>query len=522
MFFKKIIYLIIIFFLVSLSTLYFSLKQKIERVPEIEINISGPKEIKTFEIANYRLNIINKSKLILKNVNLKIFLPQNATFISPKKEKHLSFYLDLEPEVLKFYDFSLVFSYGEGIFPLKILAKNNEAEFEYIHEINLRGEGIETNIEIPKRVEKEVDFPIKVTLQNNLNSDQEIYFKITPLFGFVILKDENEFNEYEEKLFIKKGERIIRHFFGNFKKETNYGVKNLNFEFYLIKDKEISYGKNINLALELEESKVLIDLNVPKFISSETNLNLTLNLKNNSNKILKKPKIKIELDPDYFEISSIKVSNNGYAKFEETLNIYWDYEKNPELLNFNPNRNISLSFNLKTKIRKDYFNLQIPFRVIFKDELENINYEKIFITKVKGELAIERKISFIEGSPKLKAQQTSKFLVTINLKPFGEEISKFALYFKTPYWTKIKNASEGEFSENSFYLKKEKLSNEEKIEIFLEVTPYINQVGENILIIEKTDISFYQNFSEIEANLSLPEISSKENIENFIPGPVSF
>jgi hypothetical protein len=520
--FRKIIPILIILFLVSIGTLYFSFKQKLEKIPELEISVTGPKEIKTFEIKNYRINILNKSKIILKNIKLNVFLPENATFLFPNNTKKLDFSFDLEPETLKSYDVSLVFSSGEGVFPLKIVAKNNQIESEYIYDINLIGEGIETNIEIPKTVEKEVEFPIKITIRNNLNEDKEIYFKINPILGLKFLDNEEEINEYKEKFIIKKNEKIEKEVFGIFKSEANYGIKNFNFEIYLTEDKEILYGKNINLALMLEKSKVLVDLNLPKFIEPNDELDLKLEIKNNSDKILKTSKVKIETAPEYFEISKIKVLNGGFAKLEETLNLYWDYEKSPELYKISPNQSVLLFFNLKTKIPQNYFNLQIPFKVIFKDELENIQYEKILNLKVKGELDIERKISLVSGPNSLKAQKTSTFLVKFKLIPKGEEISNFTLYFKTPYWSKIKNASEGEFSENSFYIKKDKIDKEENIEILIEVTPYINQVGENILILEKNNISFRQEFSQIDVNFNLPEIdSSYKSIENFIPGAVS-
>lgn len=517
---KKI--LIICLFLVLLSIVIFlwSINQKLEKIPKIKVSLSAPETTKTFILQDFRLTLLNESKIDLKNLNLKLILPDNFYLYQPKET---SFNFDLKAGEQKFFDFTGAFLQGEGVFPFKVKILSNQLNQDETFQINLVEEGVNLVYNFPPEIEPGNEFNFSLALKNNLDNNLPLILKISSLPGFKITFNENEFTNFEEKVELKAGEKRIFNFTGVFDPQTKLGRKEFKIFLIALKDKEPLFSKDYSVFLNLIESPILITTNLPANISTDE-LRFEINLKNNSQKILNNSKVRLELIPDYFLPQTIKVSHQGLASLKDNLTVEWSYERTPELLKILPQNQISFSVQVKLNKPKNYFHLEIPVKIIFENEMANILKEQNFNVKVKGMAQISRKIEWVGGELPLKAQKTSFFKLIFNILPLGENLNNFVLSFNLPYWVKA-TSTLGQIIDRNFYFNQETIKAGEslKLEILLEVTPFLNQVGENIILVYDTKISGIFDFTQEKLEITFPNIlSNSQEIENFVPERVTF
>lgn len=518
---KSLIFLVLFFFL-AIILFYWSVNQKLEKVPELKVSLNGPQTVKTFKILDYRISLINHSNVTLKNLKINVFLPEN--FLELKEKKRLiTFETDLKPAEQKFFDFSGVFTHGEGILPIKINAFNDQLNQDFTFDVNVKEEGIEGTIDFPKELERQKEFQFKVTLKNNLDEQEDILFKIFPTLGFKIFKNENIYDSFEEKLTLEPGQKIDLLFNGIFEKDSPEGQKEIKASIFFIKENQILFSKDFSIFVNLIESPIIISSDLPQKIK-DGQLNFSINVKNNTSKILDSSTLELEIIPDYFAPQTIKVSHNGIATFQETIKVNWSYERTSDLLKFLPEKTLTFSVSIMTDLKKDYYNLEIPFKVFFENKKEGIKVENIFTTKVIGQVSIKKEIKFLQGESPLKAQKESLFELLINVKPTHEDIKNLNLTFSFPYWVKIIE-SPGSVVEGNFYFKEDFVKNNEELQIPIKISvrPFLNQVGENLLLIKDLSVSGEFDFSQERFNVKLGDIfSGDKDIKNFQAGVVSF
>ena len=518
---KRLIVIALFFLLLAIIFFIWSINQKLEKIPKVTISFAGPEKTKTFLLEDYRISILNESDTELQNLSLKVILPENFYLYNPQ---NFSFNFDLKPNEQKFFDFSGAFLKGEGIFPIKVKLFSNKIDKDEVFQVNVIEEGVDLVYNFPPEIEPGNEFNFQITVKNNLDKILPLILKIPSVPGLSLFFNENQLNELNEKIDLQPGEKKIYNLSGSFEANTSLGRKEIKIFLIALKDKEPIFSRDFSIFINLIESPISISANLPPIVQNNQELNFNISLKNNSQKILDNSRLILELIPDYFVVNTIKLSSQGIAKLNESLLAEWSFERVPELVKILPNQQLSFSVKINLNLPKNYYNLEIPLKVVFENEKENLKKEEIFKLKVKGSVNVSRKIEWIGGEKSLKAQKSSLFKLTYEIFPEGEDLADFNLNFAFPYWVKA-TSTQGSIIANNFYFSQELIKNKQPltIEIFLEVTPFLNQVGDNIIILQETNISGKLQFTDQKVNLVLPAIASdSKEIENFLPGRVSF
>ncbi|GIW66451.1 MAG: hypothetical protein KatS3mg095_0349 [Candidatus Parcubacteria bacterium] len=374
---KKVFIISFFLFLISLGIFSFVFYYRAINLRGVEINISGPVDVNSFQSYEYNINIYNNTNLDIDDVQLSIKLDNGVYFFDNIEQNEL------------FYKLDKIISKNSKDLKIKLffvsnLGKNLNFEVEAIYKsprknqrfnlskkftVTVKKEPISFQIFSPNQIFLNEPFIISLKFTNiseipydlslSLDSDPKLeILSITPppVVGF-----NWEFTQIQPN---KSDEINITAKFTNFVNKPTIFIQPK----IIYQNKEFIL-KDYNLTLKVLETPIKLEItsNPQDYIVDlDKYINYEIKWENRSKVSLKNVQVKVYLEGN-FDFQSIK-TDGYYSPIENS--IIWNSINKPQLLAINPGNSDYVNFSIKTinKYLSGSKNLYLKVKVVLETE----------------------------------------------------------------------------------------------------------------------------------------------------------
>lgn len=549
-------FLVFIFVLILIGGIFIGYVLYKPQAPQISIEFQKPEEILVGQSFDLGVVVYNNFDKPIDDVKITLFIPESFAFIeSDPTLKSIQLNIGSIPaggfhkEKFKLIAFSDSLSVKQIKTILNYKVSGAKIYFENSSSVDLNlGQSIfDVFVSAPEKVFSSQDFKMTIKYQNNSNEDIEnLFLKVDypPTFKFISSnpKTQNGSNVWSlGKIKSKAGGEIeiVGILFGQEGQNSNFAVS----VFKNISNKSYNLAlKNYNIVISEPNLTLNVLLNGDKNYIAQAGelLFYQFQLKNNLDTSIENIVLKAKFDSPMFDFQTAET--NGY--FDSLANTFiWNTASEPGLKNLAPQQSIQI--NLKIKLKSDFpiknekdkdFILKVLATASSPTVPQGIEENEIFVSseaenKVKGKVEFEsfglyrdaRWGIVNKGLYPPKVNQPTQYSIHWRIKNYANDLSnvkisslilpgtKYTGVFKSNIDIKPQyDETTGLFSVNIPFIPANRGVINEPIEIVFQVenTPSINQVGENVVLIDKSSFEAQNEFTDETINLSSPEINT--------------
>lgn len=549
-------FLVFIFVLILIGGIFIGYVLYKPQAPQISIEFQKPEEILVGQSFDLGVVVYNNFDKPIDDVKITLFIPESFAFIeSDPTLKSIQLNIGSIPaggfhkEKFKLIAFSDSLSVKQIKTILNYKVSGTKIYFENSSSVDLNlGQSIfDVFVSAPEKVFSSQDFKMTIKYQNNSNEDIEnLFLKVDypPTFKFISSnpKTQNGSNVWSlGKIKSKAGGEIeiVGILFGQEGQNSNFAVS----VFKNISNKSYNLAlKNYNIVISEPNLTLNVLLNGDKNYIAQAGelLFYQFQLKNNLDTSIENIVLKAKFDSPMFDFQTAET--NGY--FDSLANTFiWNTASEPGLKNLAPQQSIQI--NLKIKLKSDFpiknekdkdFILKVLATASSPTVPQGIEENEIFVSseaenKIKGKVEFEsfglyrdaRWGIVNKGLYPPKVNQPTQYSIHWRIKNYANDLSnvkisslilpgtKYTGVFKSNIDIKPQyDETTGLFSVNIPFIPANRGVINEPIEIVFQVenTPSINQVGENVVLIDKSSFEAQNEFTDETINLSSPEINT--------------
>jgi hypothetical protein len=549
-------FLVFIFVLILIGGIFIGYVLYKPQAPQISIEFQKPEEILVGQSFDLGVVVYNNFDKPIDDVKITLFIPESFAFIeSDPTLKSIQLNIGSIPaggfhkEKFKLIAFSDSLSVKQIKTILNYKVSGAKIYFENSSSVDLNlGQSIfDVFVSAPEKVFSSQDFKMTIKYQNNSNEDIEnLFLKVDypPTFKFISSnpKTQNGSNVWSlGKIKSKAGGEIeiVGILFGQEGQNSNFAVS----VFKNISNKSYNLAlKNYNIVISEPNLTLNVLLNGDKNYIAQAGelLFYQFQLKNNLDTSIENIVLKAKFDSPMFDFQTAET--NGY--FDSLANTFiWNTASEPGLKNLAPQQSIQI--NLKIKLKSDFpiknekdkdFILKVLATASSPTVPQGIEENEIFVSseaenKIKGKVEFEsfglyrdaRWGIVNKGLYPPKVNQPTQYSIHWRIKNYANDLSnvkisslilpgtKYTGVFKSNIDIKPQyDETTGLFSVNIPFIPANRGVINEPIEIVFQVenTPSINQVGENVVLIDKSSFEAQNEFTDETINLSSPEINT--------------
>ena len=526
------------------------------QAPQISIEFQKPEEILVGQSFDLGVVVYNNFDKPIDDVKITLFIPESFAFVENDPAlKSIQLNIGSIPaggfhkEKFKLIAFSDSLSVKQIKTILNYKVSGTKIYFENSSSVDLNlGQSIfDVFVSAPEKVFSSQDFKMTIKYQNNSNEDIEnLFLKVDypPTFKFISSnpKTQNGSNVWSlGKIKAKaSGEiEIVGILFGQEGQNSNFVVS----VFKNISNKSYNLAlKNYNIVISEPNLALNILLNGDKNYIAQPGelLFYQFQLKNNLDTSIENITLKAKFDSPMFDFQTAET--NGY--FDALTNTFiWNTASEPSLKNLAPQESIQI--NLKIKLKKDFsiksekdkdFTLKVLASASSPTVPQGVEENEMFVSseaenKVRGRVEFEAFGLYRDalwgivnkGFYPPKVNQPTQYSIHWRIKNYANDLSnvkissfilpgtKYTGVFKSNIDIKPQyDETTGLFSVNIPFIPANRGVINEPIEIVFQVenTPSINQVGENVVLIDKSSFEAQNAFTDETINLSSPEVNT--------------
>lgn len=546
--FRKIFFIAIIFFLISLSIFGYVFYYRSVYIRGINLNIIGAEEVEPLVDYEYLIKIENNSNYDIVDSKLIINLPEGVYFSgSLNLNQNVVTIGDLQPKTSREVKI-VVFFLGRfneiktlGV-SFKYLTPQRHQEFQLDKEINvtLKKEPINLQVFSPSKVFINEPFSIIIKGVNNTNKTYGLKISLNmqgnyePLtvspppvknFEWIIssLVPNGEFEIYLEGKYLQ--------FLANPLNSLKFTITYLNKEFEL---------RNYLFSINILESPIVLEIETKpegNVVNLGEQISYTIRWMNKSSIALKNVRVKVSLDGP-FNFGSLQT--NGYFDPYEN-SIIWDGRNKQSLLNVNPGVSDSVFFTISTI--NDYSpgkkNLELNVSAILETETippevqilsKKLSIETQITKRIIGRLTASRFLLYKDPEVKntgpypLVNGKPTTLSFYLKLNTYGEDFQNIIIKTKLPMGVRLTGIFGGFFNINNLQYNSETGEFVYRIDEIqggygdiyppytlmfqLEVTPPLFGDVNQFVILPFLEISAQGKFSLQNINLKLPKLTT--------------
>ncbi len=526
----------------------------------VNFRIESPKEVRAGETQKIKFICENNTRLVLSNSQIKIQLPQNAY----DKEYNASPVIilgDVAPKEIieKEIDISFFGLTGDKLkinssFEYKPQGFSSVFKKDQTFNVLISGSAFGLNISGPNQVLPETSFDMNAMWNNQSQQDFEhlvlrLNYPEEFTFGFSdqeVVRSGNDF----DLGFVKRLEQGNIKFSGSM---NSQGGENKKFEalvgIYLEdKDEFLVMGKSESV-VSLVNNPLSLDLLVNERNTYSASLGETLNVlahyKNNYGIPLNNMVLKVVFDGDYFDYKKL-LPNKGYFTFGNKT-ITWNEVQIPVFATLNPGQEGNISFsipiadnfdvktfedkNIKLGIMATLESLTPPMGL---EDNTKIKATSSATVKINAGLSLEISGFFKDnkttisncGSLPLKVGQKTCYTIHMKIKNYLNAVNDVVITTDLPYYANYTNKystsyTNADFSFDTFSKKliwkldnlpanSGVISKPYELIFQVEVAPTITEANQSIPIINQTNISAVDSFTQNKLNKTYRELMSNK------------
>jgi hypothetical protein len=549
-------FLVFVFVLILIGGIFVGYILYKPQAPQISIEFQKPEEILVGQSFDLGVVVYNNFDKPIDDVKITLFIPESFAFVENDPAlKSIQLNIGSIPaggfhkEKFKLIAFSDSLSVKQIKTILNYKVSGTKIYFENSSSVDLNlGQSIfDVFVSAPEKVFSSQDFKMTIKYQNNSNEDIEnLFLKVDypPTFKFISSnpKTQNGSNVWSlGKIKTKaSGEiEIVGILFGQEGQNSNFVVS----VFKNISNKSYNLAlKNYNIVISEPNLALNILLNGDKNYIAQPGelLFYQFQLKNNLDTSIENITLKAKFDSPMFDFQTAET--NGY--FDALTNTFiWNTASEPSLKNLAPQESIQI--NLKIKLKKDFsiksekdkdFTLKVLASASSPTVPQGVEENEMFVSseaenKVRGRVEFEAFGLYRDalwgivnkGFYPPKVNQPTQYSIHWRIKNYANDLSnvkissfilpgtKYTGVFKSNIDIKPQyDETTGLFSVNIPFIPANRGVINEPIEIVFQVEniPSINQVGENVVLIDKSSFEAQNAFTDEIINLSSPEVNT--------------
>lgn len=549
-------FLVFVFVLILIGGIFVGYILYKPQAPQISIEFQKPEEILVGQSFDLGVVVYNNFDKPIDDVKITLFIPESFAFVENDPAlKSIQLNIGSIPaggfhkEKFKLIAFSDSLSVKQIKTILNYKVSGTKIYFENSSSVDLNlGQSIfDVFVSAPEKVFSSQDFKMTIKYQNNSNEDIEnLFLKVDypPNFKFISSdpKTQNGSNVWSlGKIKAKASGKIeiVGILFGQEGQNSNFVVS----VFKNISNKSYNLAlKNYNIVLSEPNLALNILLNGDKNYIAQAGelLFYQFQLKNNLDTSIENITLKAKFDSPMFDFQTAET--NGY--FDSLANTFiWNTASESGLKNLAPQESIQI--NLKIKLKKDFpiksekdkdFTLKVLASASSPTVPQGVEENETFVSseaenKVRGRVEFESFGLYRDalwgivnkGFYPPKVNQPTQYSIHWRIKNYANDLSnvkissfilpgtKYTGVFKSNIDIKPQyDETTGLFSVNIPFIPANRGVINEPIEIVFQVEniPSINQIGENVVLIDKSSFEAQNEFTDETINLSSPEVNT--------------
>ncbi|MGC8981630.1 MAG: hypothetical protein ACP5JU_01645 [Minisyncoccia bacterium] len=466
---KKIFFIILSFFVLSVGLFVFVLYYRSIFIKGVSIDIIGPLEVNSLIDYSYSIKITNNSLYTLKDVKLDLSLKNGAYFKDDISDSKVFTIGDIEPRSSQEIKVDLIFL-GKVNQIAKIsssLTYSTERRNQYFQidkdlGVNIKSEALTYQIFKPSKIFIGEPFIISIKVMNNSDKNINLNLKLDTPESLEIVS----LSPPPQELLTWQTDSIPPNSYfeiditSKFKEEPINPVINL-IPKIIYEDREFDLD-NVPIAIKTIKTPITLKIETKpeeSLIDLDKTINYKIYWENKSTIDLNNVVLKVYLEGP-FDFNSI--STNGYfSPFEKS--IIWDARNKPSLYDIKPQTSDYVEFNIN--LIKDYppgsKNLEAKVRAVL--ETESIPPEIQVLTKkfsveisdtkiIPGKISIKPLILFKDTNftntgpfPLQKGQKTTLSFYLL-ISTYGEDFENVIIKTKIPIGVALTGSFAGEFN----------------------------------------------------------------------------
>jgi hypothetical protein len=526
----------------------------------VNFQIESPKEVKAGEVQKIKFICENNTRLVLSNSQIKIQLPKNA-YDQEYNASPIIIWGDIAPKEIieKEIDVNFFGLTGDKLkvnssFEYKPQGFSSVFKKDQNFNVLINGSTFNLNISGPNQVLPETNFDMNVMWNNQSQQDFEhlaLKLNYPEEFNFSfsdqeVIRSGNNF----DLGFVKKLEQGNIKFSGSM---GSQGGENKKFEALVginleDKDEFLVIGKAESV-ISLVSNPLNLDLLINERSVYSASLGETLNIlahyKNNYGVPLNNMVLKVVFEGDYFNYKKL-LPNKGYFTFGNKT-ITWNEVQIPAFTTLNPGQEGNISFsipisdNFDVKTFEDK-NVKLGITATLESLTPPIGLEdnsKIKATssatvKINAGLSLEISGFFKDnkttisncGTLPLKVGEKTCYTVHMKVKNYLNAVNDIIVTTDLPYYANYTNKYSTSYTNANFtfdtFSKKliwkldslpansGVISKPYELIFQVEVTPTISEANQAIPIINQTNISAVDSFTQNKINKAYSELMSNK------------